>query len=59
MVVFNNLSLGNLELEVEDIEEFALDLSNVPLSEYSCAYRPIKVFERSIVQILNSLVKSK
>ena len=40
------------ELEVEDVEELALDASDVALAKHSCAERPMDVLERRVVAIL-------
>lgn len=40
------------QFEIEDVKEFALDSSDVPLPEDACAQRPMDVLQRRVIQIL-------
>jgi hypothetical protein len=40
------------ELEVENIEIFSFDTTNVSLAEDACAHRPVDILQCGIVEIL-------
>jgi hypothetical protein len=43
---------GNFELEIEDVEVFPFDATNVSLAENASAHRPVDIFECGIVEVL-------
>ena len=51
-VVSKDIAFADGKVEVEDIEELALDPANVALAEYTSAERPVDVLECGIIQIL-------
>ena len=52
IVVGKEVCFCDAEFEIEDVEEFTLDASDVALAEDSCAQRPVDVLERGVVQVL-------
>lgn len=52
VVVAEDIILGYAELEVEDIEELALDAANVPLAKDTRAHGPVDILEGGVVQVL-------
>jgi len=54
VVVGHDVSLADAQLEIEHVEEFALNPANIALAEYTGAYSPVHVLERRVIQIFAS-----
>jgi len=52
LVVAQKVVLGNVEFEIEDIEELALDATDVTLAENTGAQCPVNVLQSRIVEVL-------
>lgn len=52
IVVAKDIVLGDRELKVENVQELALNATNVALAEHAGAERPVDVFESGVVEIL-------
>jgi hypothetical protein len=52
VMVGHDVSLADAQLEIKDVEEFALDPANIALAEYTGAHSPVHVLERRVIQIL-------
>jgi hypothetical protein len=46
VVVCHEIIFGDAQLEIENVEEFALDPANVALAKNTGAHCPVYVFER-------------
>lgn len=51
-VMREDVALCDGEVEVEHIEELALDAADVPFAEDTSAERPVHVFECGVIQVL-------
>ena len=52
VMVREEVGFGDGELEVENVEELALDATNVALAEDPGAERPVDVLQRGVVKVL-------
>jgi len=52
VMVCHNVIFADTQFEIEHVKEFALDPTNVALSEYARAHGPVHVLERRIIQVL-------
>ena len=52
VVVREEVGFGDGELEVEDVQELALDTTDVALAEDPGAERPVDVLQRGVVKVL-------
>jgi hypothetical protein len=57
-MVCHNIVFAYAQLEIEDIEEFALDPADITFAEYTSADCPVHVFERGIIQVLMTRLES-
>ena len=52
LVVRKEVGLGDVELEVTDVEKLTLDAADVALAKSSHAERPVDVLEGGVIQAL-------
>jgi hypothetical protein len=45
-VVCQDITFGDAQLEIENVEEFPFDPANVALSKHTGAHSPVYVFQR-------------
>jgi len=51
-VVRHDVVLADAQLEIEDVQEFALDPADIALAKDACAHSPVHVLERGVIEIL-------
>jgi hypothetical protein len=52
VMVCHNIIFADAQFEIEHVKEFALDPTNVALSEYPRAHGPVHVLKRRVIQVL-------
>jgi len=52
IMVHHDIVFSYAQLEIENVEELALNPANVALAKYSCAHSPVYVLKRRVIQIL-------
>jgi len=52
VVVCHDVVLADIQIEIKNIEELALDPTNITLAEDACAHSPVHVLERRVIQVL-------
>jgi len=54
VVVRHDVVLTDAQLEIEDVQELALDPADIALAENSRAHSPVHVLKRGVIEILRS-----
>ena len=52
VVVCHDVGLADAQLEIEHVQEFALDPADITFAKDSCAHRPVHVLKRGVIQVL-------
>ena len=52
IVMCHDVGFADIQFEIEDVEEFALDPTDITLAEDACAHSPVHVLERRVIQVL-------
>jgi hypothetical protein len=54
VVVRHDVVFADAQLEIEYVQELALDPANVALAKDTCAHSPVHVLKRGVIEILPS-----
>jgi hypothetical protein len=52
VVLCHDVDFADVQFEIEDVKEFALDPTDVALAKDTSAYSPVHVLERRVIQVL-------
>jgi hypothetical protein len=52
VVVCHDVVLADIQFEIKNVEEFALDPTNITLAKDACAHSPVHVLKRRVIQVL-------
>jgi hypothetical protein len=51
----HDVGFADIQFEIEHVEEFPLDPTDIALAEDTCAHRPVHVLERRVIQVLRRM----
>ena len=52
VVMCHDVGFADVQFEIEDVEEFALNPTDIALAKDTCAHSPVHVLERRVIQVL-------